>query len=145
LDTKATPTLPRKRVTLNGNAYIQRFGARATELKAGLLTNIVLAPDRQGSSAEGAFLVRFGPSFGRRERLGMKQDLAYDMTLEVQGLFRSIALRTRLDRELSVGETFTIQGRRWVVSRMDRGEAHDLDWRLVARELDERNPSPALA
>jgi hypothetical protein len=75
----------------------------------------------------------------------MDKDLSYDMALEAQGLFRSIVLRTTLDRELRVGETFTIEGRRWVVSRMDRCDAADIDWRLVAHELVENDPSPALA
>ncbi|MGH3005734.1 MAG: hypothetical protein ACRDOS_07525 [Gaiellaceae bacterium] len=48
----------------------------------------------------------------------MTQDLAYDMMLEVQGLIRSVAVRTRLDRELRIGETFSMRGRRWVVSEV---------------------------
>ena len=75
----------------------------------------------------------------------MDEDLSYDMALEAQGLFRSIVLRTTLNRELRVGETFTIEGRRWIVSRMDRCNAEDIDWRLVAHELVENGLPPALA
>jgi hypothetical protein len=65
----------------------------------------------------------------------MTQDLAYDMMLEVQGLIRSLAVRTTLDRELRVGETFSLHGRDWVVQRVDAVTEEDLDRRLVAREL----------
>jgi hypothetical protein len=66
----------------------------------------------------------------------MTQDLAYDMMLEVQGLIRSLAVRTTLDRELRVGETFNLYGRDWVVQRVDVVSKEDLDRRVVARELD---------
>jgi hypothetical protein len=66
----------------------------------------------------------------------MSRDLAYDMMLEVQGLIRSLALRTTFDRELRVGETFTLHGRSWVVQRVDAVSDEHLDRRLVARELD---------
>jgi hypothetical protein len=65
----------------------------------------------------------------------MSRDLAYDMMLEVQGLIRSLALRTTLDRELQVGETFTLHGRTWVVQRVAAASGENLDRRLVAREL----------
>jgi hypothetical protein len=65
----------------------------------------------------------------------MTQDLAYDMMLEVQGLIRSLAVRTTLDRELRVGETFSLHGRDWVVQRVDAVTEVDLDRRLVAQEL----------
>ena len=65
----------------------------------------------------------------------MTQDLAYDMMLEVQGLIRSLAVRTTLDRELRVGESFSLHGRDWVVQRVDAVTEEDLDRRLVAREL----------
>jgi hypothetical protein len=65
----------------------------------------------------------------------MTQDLAYDMMLEVQGLIRSLAVRTTLDRELRVGERFNLHGRDWVVQRVDAVTEEDLDRRLVAREL----------
>ena len=74
----------------------------------------------------------------------MMQDLAYDMMLEVQGLIRSLAIRTRLDRELLVGETFSLHGREWVVQRVHTVTEEDLDRRLVARELvPELNPIAA--
>ena len=74
----------------------------------------------------------------------MTQDLAYDMMLEVQGLIRSLAVRTRLDRELLVGETFSLHGREWVVQRVHAVTEDDLDRRLVARELvSDLNPIAA--
>ena len=74
----------------------------------------------------------------------MASDLAYDMMLEVQGLIRSLALRTTLDRELRVGETFMLQGREWVVERVAPVAGADFDRRLVAREV-ESAPSPLAA
>jgi hypothetical protein len=68
--------------------------------------------------------------------LRMTQDLAYDMMLEVQGLIRSLAVRTKLDRELRVGETFSLRGRQWVVSNVRYAEREGLDRRLIAREID---------
>jgi hypothetical protein len=73
----------------------------------------------------------------------MTQDLAYDMMLEVQGLIRSFAVRTTLDRELRVGETFSLRGRDWVVQRVDAVTQEDLDRRLVARELVDLKPIAA--
>jgi hypothetical protein len=73
----------------------------------------------------------------------MAKDLAYDMMLEVQGLIRSIGVRTTLDRELRVGESFDLRGRRWVVSKVDAVQRDDLDRRLVARELEEAEAQPA--
>jgi hypothetical protein len=73
----------------------------------------------------------------------MAQDLAYDMMLEVQGLIRSLAVRTTLDRELQVGETFNYHGRQWVVSNVDHANREGLDRRLLAREIDVSN-SPAV-
>jgi hypothetical protein len=67
----------------------------------------------------------------------MAKDLAYDMMLEVQGLIRSFGVRTTLDRELHVGESFDLGGRRWMVARVDAVEKDDLDRRLVAREIEE--------
>ncbi|MGH3047200.1 MAG: hypothetical protein ACRDNC_09390 [Gaiellaceae bacterium] len=62
--------------------------------------------------------VALRPVIDEGRALGMTQDLAYDMMLEVQGLIRSVAVRTRLDRELRIGETFSMRGRRWVVSEV---------------------------
>ena len=67
----------------------------------------------------------------------MTKDLAYDMMLEVQGLIRSFGVRTTLDRELRVGESFDLGGRRWVVAKVDPVQNDDLDRRLVAREFVE--------
>ena len=71
----------------------------------------------------------------------MAQDLAYDMMLEVQGLIRSLAVRTTLDRELRVGETFSLRGRQWVVSNVHLANREGLDRRVIARELDEPDSS----
>ena len=74
----------------------------------------------------------------------MARDLAYDMMLEVQGLIRSLALRTTFDRELRVGETFVLHGREWVVERVAPVSAADFDRRLVAREVEsEQSPLAA--
>jgi hypothetical protein len=66
----------------------------------------------------------------------MASDLAYDMMLEVQGLIRSLALRTTLDHELRVGERFMLHGREWVVERVAPVVGADFDRRLVAREVE---------
>lgn len=73
----------------------------------------------------------------------MARDLAYDMMLEVQGLIRSLAVRTSLDHELRVGETFTLHGRTWVVERVDTVSSKGLDRRLVAREIASEAPIAA--
>ena len=67
----------------------------------------------------------------------MAKDLAYDMMLEVRGLIRSFGVRTTLDRDLRVGESFDLRGRRWMVSKVDAVEKDDLDRRLVAHEVEE--------
>ena len=66
----------------------------------------------------------------------MSQDLAYDMMLEVQGLIRSLALRTSLDRELQIGDTFNMRGRRWVVTGVQSVTSAGVDRRLTAREVE---------
>jgi hypothetical protein len=73
----------------------------------------------------------------------MAKDLAYDMMLEVQGLIRSIGVRTRLDRELRVGESFDMRGRHWVVAKVDTVHKAGLDRRLVARELEDADATAA--
>ena len=65
----------------------------------------------------------------------MTQDLAYDIMLEVQGLIRSLAVRTTLDREFRAGETFRLHDFDWVVERVDAVTEEHVDRRLVAREL----------
>jgi hypothetical protein len=67
----------------------------------------------------------------------MTQDLAYDMMLEAQGLIRSFGVRTKLDRELRVGETFSLRDRRWVVTGVHAASSEGVDRRLIARELIE--------
>jgi hypothetical protein len=57
--------------------------------------------------------------------------------LEVTGVLRSILVRTKLDSDLRVGETFDLRGRRWVVSSVDQIGGEDFDRRAVAREVAE--------
>ena len=80
----------------------------------------------------------------RGENQHTARDLAYDMMLEVQGLIRSLALRTTLDRDLRVDETFMLHGREWVVERVAPVAAADFDRRLVAREIESKQ-SPIAA
>jgi hypothetical protein len=67
----------------------------------------------------------------------MAHDLSYDMMLEVQGLIRSLAVRTKVDRDLHVGESCSLRGRRWVVSAVRDVDEEGLDRRLIAREVEE--------
>jgi hypothetical protein len=60
------------------------------------------------------------------------REFADDVKLEVQGLFRSRMVRMRLDRELRPGETFDLDGRHWIVTRVS---PLNVDRRIVAREL----------
>ena len=72
----------------------------------------------------------------------MTQRLAYDMMLEVQGLVRSLAVRTTLHRELRIGETFSMSGRRWVVSDVQVVNRKGVDRRLIASEIVPPEASP---
>ena len=65
----------------------------------------------------------------------MSAELTYDLMLEVTGVLRSIPVRTKLDSDLRVGETFDLRGRRWVVSSVDQIGGEDFDRRAVAREV----------
>ena len=67
----------------------------------------------------------------------MANELTYDLMLEVKGVLRSIPVRTKLDSELRVGETFDLRGRRWVVSKTEKVDREDLDRRVIAREVEE--------
>jgi hypothetical protein len=67
----------------------------------------------------------------------MSAELTYDLMLEVTGVLRSILVRTKLDSDLRVGETFDLRGRRWVVSSVDQIGGEDFDRRAVAREVAE--------
>ena len=67
----------------------------------------------------------------------MSVELTYDLMLEVTGVLRSIPVRTKLDSDLRVGETFDLRGRRWVVSSVDQIGGEDFDRRAVAREVAE--------
>ena len=69
----------------------------------------------------------------------MSVELTYDLMLEVTGVLRSILVRTKLDSDLRVGETFDLRGRRWVVSSVDQIGGEDFDRRAVAREVAEAN------
>ena len=67
----------------------------------------------------------------------MSVELTYDLMLEVTGVLRSIPVRTKLDSDLRVGETFDLRGRRWLVSSVDQIGGEDFDRRAVAREVAE--------
>lgn len=69
----------------------------------------------------------------------MSAELTYDLMLEVTGVLRSIPVRTKLDSNLRVGETFDLRGRRWIVSSVDQIGGEDFDRRAVAREVAEAN------
>ena len=65
----------------------------------------------------------------------MSVELTYDLMLEVTGVLRSIPVRTKLDSNLRVGETFDLRGPRWIVSSVDQIGGVDFDRRAVAREV----------
>jgi hypothetical protein len=67
----------------------------------------------------------------------MSAELTYDLMLEVTGVLRSIPVRTKLDSDLRVGETFDLRGRRWVISSVDQIGGEHFDRRAVAREVAE--------
>jgi hypothetical protein len=67
----------------------------------------------------------------------MSAELTYDLMLEVTGVLRSILVRTKLDSDLRVGETFDLRGRRWVISSVDQIGGEHFDRRAVAREVAE--------
>ena len=67
----------------------------------------------------------------------MSVELTYDLMLEVTGVLRSIPVRTKLDSDLRVGETFDLRGRRWVISSVDQIGGEQFDRRAVAREVAE--------
>ena len=64
-------------------------------------------------------------------------ELTYDLMLEVKGVLRSITVRTKLDSDLKVGESFDFGGRRWVVSKVNEVWRDDLDRRVVAEQVDD--------
>jgi hypothetical protein len=70
----------------------------------------------------------------------MTAGLVYDLMLEVKGILRSVSLRTRLEEELHVGQTFAADGRRWVVVDVAAVDRDDVDRRVVARQVDELEP-----
>lgn len=65
----------------------------------------------------------------------MTERLVYDMMLEVEGLVRSLTVRTTLHRELRIGETFSVSGRRWVVSDVQVVNRKGVYRRLIASEF----------
>lgn len=79
--------------------------------------------------------LQFARSLGKNA--GVRKDLAYDMTLEVEGLMRSQTFRVTLDRELELGETFQMHGRSWVVAQTGKVTAKSFDRRLVARAAED--------
>ena len=67
----------------------------------------------------------------------MSAELTYDLMLEVTGVLRSIPVRTKVDSNVRVGETFDLRGRRWIVSSVDQIGGQHFDRRAVAREVAE--------
>jgi uncharacterized Zn finger protein len=67
----------------------------------------------------------------------MGRDLHYDLMLEVEGVLRSRRVRMRFDRELELGETLELDGRRWRVAGVHPGRSLHVDRRVVAREIVE--------
>jgi hypothetical protein len=67
----------------------------------------------------------------------MGRDLHYDLMLEVEGVLRSRRVRMRFDRELELGETLELEGRRWRVAGVHPGRSLYVDRRVVAREIVE--------
>ena len=67
----------------------------------------------------------------------MPAELTYDLMLEVKGVLRSITVRTKLDSDLKVGQSFDFGGRLWVVSTVNEVWRDDLDRRVVAQQVDD--------
>jgi hypothetical protein len=67
----------------------------------------------------------------------MPAELTYDLMLEVKGVLRSITVRTKLDSDLKVGQSFDFGGRLWVVSKVNEVWRDDLDRRVVAQQVDD--------
>ena len=65
----------------------------------------------------------------------MSAELTYDLMLEVTGVLRSIPVKTKLDSNLRVGETFDLRGRRWIVSSVNQIGGQHFDRRAVAHEV----------
>jgi hypothetical protein len=72
----------------------------------------------------------------------MEKTLTYDLMLEVSGVLRSLDLRVRLNRELSLGDTIRTRGRRWVVTDVHPALQSGLDVRAIAREIVEARATP---
>jgi hypothetical protein len=66
----------------------------------------------------------------------MPAELTYELMLEVKGVLL-ITVRTKLDSDLKVGESFDFGGRRWVVSKVNEVWRDDLDRRVVAEQVDD--------
>jgi hypothetical protein len=73
----------------------------------------------------------------RWETRTMPDELTYDLLLEVKGVLRSITVRTKLDSDLKVGETFDFRDRRWIVAKVNEVWSDDLDRRVVAQQVDD--------
>jgi hypothetical protein len=68
----------------------------------------------------------------------MSDALTYDLMLETVGILRSPDIRVRLERELELGETIDLYGRRWVVTEVQSAQPSvSFDRRAIARELSE--------
>jgi hypothetical protein len=65
----------------------------------------------------------------------MRNELMYDLMLEVEGILRSRALRIRRERELEPGDVLDLDGRRWKVTQVGPSRSLRVDRRVVAREI----------
>jgi hypothetical protein len=65
----------------------------------------------------------------------MRNELMYDLMLEVEGILRSRALRIRRERELEPGDVLDLDGRRWEVTQVVPSRSLRVDRRVVAREI----------
>ena len=65
----------------------------------------------------------------------MRNELMYDLMLEVEGILRSRALRIRRERELEPGDVLDLDGRRWEVTQVGPSRSLRVDGRVVAREI----------
>jgi len=65
----------------------------------------------------------------------MRNELIYDLMLEVEGILRSRAYRIRRDRELEPGDVLDLDGRRWEITQVGTSRSLHVDRRVVAREV----------
>jgi hypothetical protein len=65
----------------------------------------------------------------------MRNELIYDLMLEVEGILRSRPYRIRRDRELEPGDVLDLDGRRWEITQVGPSRSLHVDRRVVAREV----------